>query len=150
MHDAFKKSCTNYLTQAGHTPSNDSGINLYFNLFKLGFWVFHYRSLQFLKSHQRHRPWKKCLLCAPKSSLPELLCQSLGHVVRPLNSAAVLNGIICRIQGYTNSQRLRCLQDCTLYLLALKYGLIVSTKNISDYDFCNQLGPSGRVLFYRN
>lgn len=87
--------------------------------------------------------------------IKEVISSMPGHrILTPdvdiLGRAAVLNGIICRIQGYTNSQRLRCLQDCTLYLLALKYGLIVSTKNISDYDFCNQLVPSGRVLFYRN
>ncbi len=84
----------------------------------------------------------------------EVISSMPGHrILMPdvdvLGRAAVLNGVICRIQGYTSSQRLRCLQDCTLYLLALKHGLVVLTRNIADYDYCNQLIPSGRVLFYR-
>ncbi|QWK81273.1 type II toxin-antitoxin system VapC family toxin [Ochrobactrum sp. BTU1] len=66
-----------------------------------------------------------------------------------LGRAAILNGIICRIQGYNNDQKFRSLNDCTIFLQALKYGLVLITRNISDFDYCLQLIPTGRVLFYR-
>ncbi|MBZ9994067.1 type II toxin-antitoxin system VapC family toxin [Mesorhizobium sp. BH1-1-4] len=66
-----------------------------------------------------------------------------------LGRAAVLNGVLCRLQGYQNDQKLRCLYDCTLYLQASKSGLVLLTRNIADYDFCGQLFPGGKVLFYR-
>jgi len=66
-----------------------------------------------------------------------------------LGRAAILNGVICRIQGYSNDQKLRCLNDCTIFLQALKFGLVLVTRNISDFDYCLQLVPTGRVLFYR-
>ena len=67
-----------------------------------------------------------------------------------LGRAAILNGVICRIQGYNNDQKLRCLNDCTIFLQALKFGLVLVTRNISDFDYCLQLVPTGRVLFYRS
>lgn len=66
-----------------------------------------------------------------------------------LGRAAVLNGTLCRLQGYRSDHRLRCLHDCTLYLQALKSGLVLLTRNIADYDFCQRLFPGGKVLFYR-
>lgn len=41
------------------------------------------------------------------------------------------------------------LNDATLYLHALERGYTVLTRNIQDFDFMNQIMPSGRVLFYR-
>ncbi|MIL10213.1 DNA-binding protein, partial [Salmonella enterica subsp. enterica] len=66
-----------------------------------------------------------------------------------LGRAAILAGVISRIQGYGGDRKLRCLHDCGLYLQALKQGLVLVTRNIADFDICLQLAPQGRVLFYR-
>lgn len=69
--------------------------------------------------------------------------------VEVLGRAALLSGILCRLQGYEKDGRLRALQDCVLFLQAQKLGLVALTANVSDYDILLQLVPSGRVLFYR-
>jgi hypothetical protein len=66
-----------------------------------------------------------------------------------LGRAALLSGVLCRLQGYEKDGRLRALQDCTLFLQAQKLGLVVLTANVSDYDILLQLIPAGRALFYR-
>ena len=66
-----------------------------------------------------------------------------------LGRAALLSGILCRLQGYAKDARLRALMDCTLFLQARKLGVTVLTANIADFDFLLQLLPSGNVLFYR-
>jgi predicted nucleic acid-binding protein len=66
-----------------------------------------------------------------------------------LGRAALLSGILCRIQGYDRDGKLRALQDCVLFLQAQKLGLVVLTANIRDFDILLQLIPAGRVLFYR-
>jgi hypothetical protein len=66
-----------------------------------------------------------------------------------LGKAALLSGILCRLQGYMADDRLRALQDCVLFLQAQKLGLTVLTGNISDFDYLLQLIPIGRVLLYR-
>lgn len=66
-----------------------------------------------------------------------------------LGRAALLSGILCRLQGYGKNDKLRALQDCVLYLQAQKLGLVVLTANVGDYDILLQLIPGGRVLFYR-
>ena len=53
-----------------------------------------------------------------------------------LGRAALLAGVLCRLQGYSAFNRLRALQDCTLLLQAQKLGLTVLTRNIIDFDFC--------------
>jgi hypothetical protein len=65
-----------------------------------------------------------------------------------LGRAALLSGILCRLQGYQKDGRLRALQDCVLFLQALKLGLVVLTANLGDYDILLQLVPAGRALFY--
>ncbi len=67
-----------------------------------------------------------------------------------LGRAALLAGLICRLQGCAGDGRLRALQDCTLFLQARKLGLTVLTRNIRDFDILLQLIPSGRVLLYRS
>ena len=64
--------------------------------------------------------------------------------------AALLSGILCRLQGYEKDGKLRALQDCVLFLQAQKLGLVVLTANVGDYDILLQLVPTGRVLFYRS
>lgn len=66
-----------------------------------------------------------------------------------LGRAALLSGILCRLQGYEKDAKLRALQDCVLFLQAQKLGLVVLTANVGDYDILLQLIPAGRALFYR-
>jgi predicted nucleic acid-binding protein len=66
-----------------------------------------------------------------------------------LGRAALLAGILCRVQGYAGDNKLRLLHDCVLFLQAQKHGLTVLTANVGDFDFLLQLIPSGRALFYR-
>jgi predicted nucleic acid-binding protein len=69
--------------------------------------------------------------------------------IEVLGRAALLSGILCRLQGYDKDAKLRALQDSVLFLQAQKLGLVVLTANVSDYDMLLQLIPAGRVLFYR-
>ncbi|AWM01796.1 type II toxin-antitoxin system VapC family toxin [Bradyrhizobium amphicarpaeae] len=69
--------------------------------------------------------------------------------IEVLGRAALLSGILCRLQGYEKGAKLRALQDCVLFLQAQKLGLVVLTANVGDYDILLQLIPSGRALFYR-
>jgi hypothetical protein len=69
--------------------------------------------------------------------------------VEVLGRAALLSGILCRLQGYEKDRKLRALQDCVLFLQAQKLGLVVLTANVGDYDILLQLIPTGRTLFYR-
>jgi hypothetical protein len=66
-----------------------------------------------------------------------------------LGRAALLSGILCRLQGYERDAKLRALQDCVLFLQAQKLGLVVLTANVGDYDILLRLIPMGRALFYR-
>ena len=66
-----------------------------------------------------------------------------------LGRAAMLSGVLCRIQGYAKDDRMRALHDSILFLQALKSGLTVLTRDVRDYDVLLQLVPSGRALFYR-
>lgn len=66
-----------------------------------------------------------------------------------LARAALLSGVLCRLQGYANDTRIRALHDCVLFLQAQKLGFTVLTGNISGFDFLLQLVPTGRVLMYR-
>lgn len=66
-----------------------------------------------------------------------------------LGRAALLAGILSRLQGYARDTRLRALQDCILFLHAQKLGFAVFTANLAEFDLLLQLVPTGRVLFYR-
>ena len=66
-----------------------------------------------------------------------------------LGKAALLSGMLCRLQGYATDSKLRALLDCTLFLQAQKLGFTVLTGNIGNFDCLLQLIPRGRVLFYR-
>ena len=66
-----------------------------------------------------------------------------------LGKAALLSGMLCRLQNYAHDRKLRALQDCVLFLQAQKLGLVALTANVSDYDILLQLIPAGRALFYR-
>jgi len=66
-----------------------------------------------------------------------------------LGRAALLAGVLSRLQGYARDARLKALRDCTLFLQAQKLGFTVLTANIADFDRLLQLLPTGRALFYR-
>jgi predicted nucleic acid-binding protein len=66
-----------------------------------------------------------------------------------LGRAALLSGIVCRLQGYAADHKLRALNDCVLLLHAQKLGLTLLTANVADFDILLQLLSSARVLFYR-
>lgn len=63
--------------------------------------------------------------------------------------AALLAGVLARIQSHGKDDRLRAWNDCLLFLQATKLGLTVLTRNVRDFDLLLQLVPAGRVLFYR-
>ncbi|HXR89907.1 MAG TPA: hypothetical protein VN750_06445 [Steroidobacteraceae bacterium] len=65
-----------------------------------------------------------------------------------LGRAALLSGILCRLQGYEKDGKLRALQDSVLFLQAQKLGLVVLSANVRDFDILLQLIPAGRALFY--
>ena len=54
-----------------------------------------------------------------------------------------------RLQGYEKGQRRRILNDALLFVSARRSGCTVLTRSVSDFDFLQQLDPTGRVLFYR-
>lgn len=66
-----------------------------------------------------------------------------------LARAALLAGLLCRLQGYAKDRRMKAISDCVLLLQAQKHGLVVLTRNIIDFDYMLQIRPQGRVLFYR-
>ena len=63
--------------------------------------------------------------------------------------AGILSGVLARLQGHGKDQRRRILNDALLFASARKYGCTVLTRNLTDFDFLQQLDPSGRVLFYQ-
>jgi hypothetical protein len=66
-----------------------------------------------------------------------------------LGRAALLAGIVCRLQGYAADARLRVLHDWVLLLHAHKLGLTLLSANIADFDILQQVLPSARILLYR-
>ncbi len=66
-----------------------------------------------------------------------------------LGRAALLSGMLCRLQVCGRDRQLRALQHCVLYLQAQKVGFTVLTANFADSDILLQLVPAGRALFYR-
>lgn len=66
-----------------------------------------------------------------------------------LGRAALLSGILCRLQGYAGDHKLRALHDCVLFLQAQRLGCVVLTANVADFDILLQLIPAGRALLYR-
>ena len=63
--------------------------------------------------------------------------------------AGILSGVLARLQGYGKQQCQRILNDALLFASARKYGCAVLTRNLADFDFLQQLNPSGRVLSYQ-
>lgn len=98
----------------------------------------------------------------PSDARTATVIDAIGHQIRAmpphriftpdteiLGRAALLSGMLCRLQGYEKDGKLRALQDCVLFLQAQKLGLVVLTGNVGDFDILLQLIPTGRALFYR-
>jgi predicted nucleic acid-binding protein len=63
-------------------------------------------------------------------------------------AAGILSGLLARLQGYGRGDRRRVLNDALIFATARKHGMIVLTRNTDDFDFLQQLEPTGRVIFY--
>ena len=61
--------------------------------------------------------------------------------------AGILAGLTARLTGTERGQAL--LNDAALYLQAIEQGQTLVTRNVREFDWFNQLLPSGRVLLYR-
>lgn len=66
-----------------------------------------------------------------------------------LLEAGIVSGLVFRLSGFQPGQEVAALNDTTIYLYALERGYTLLTRNLRDFDFINQIVPSGRVLFYR-
>jgi predicted nucleic acid-binding protein len=101
------------------------------------------------------------LLDPSHPSTPQLIAEIAGVIERrpaqrtivpdvvAWREAGILSGILARLQGFDNYQRRRVLNDALLFVTARRHGCTLLTRNISDFDFLQQLEPAGRVLFYR-
>jgi predicted nucleic acid-binding protein len=63
-------------------------------------------------------------------------------------NAGILSGMLARLQGYGKTHRRQLLNDALIFATARKHGMTVLTRNINDFDFLQQLDPSGQVVFY--
>ena len=64
-----------------------------------------------------------------------------------LGKAGILAGLTARLTGTEPGQAL--LNDAALYLQAIEQGQTLVTRNVREFDWFDQLLPSGRVLLYR-
>jgi predicted nucleic acid-binding protein len=62
--------------------------------------------------------------------------------------AGIYSGLLARLQGYAQSERMRLLHDALIFCTAMKHGLTVLSRNVRDFDLLQQLAPAGQVLFY--
>jgi hypothetical protein len=62
--------------------------------------------------------------------------------------AGILAGLLARVQQYGKAEQRKSLNDALIFLSAVKAGLTVLTRNLSDFDLLTQLAPYGKVLFY--
>lgn len=63
--------------------------------------------------------------------------------------AGILGGLVFRLGGYAAGAERKCLNDALTYLQGRRNGWPVVTRNVTDFDFLNQLVPDGRILLYR-
>jgi predicted nucleic acid-binding protein len=64
-----------------------------------------------------------------------------------LGEAGILAGLAARLTGTEPGPAL--LNDAVIYLQALDQGQTVVTRNVREFDWFDQLLPSGRLLLYR-
>ena len=63
-------------------------------------------------------------------------------------TAGMLSGMLARLQGYSQADRRKAMNDALIFATARKHGMTVLTRNVADFDFLLQLDPTGRVVFY--
>lgn len=63
--------------------------------------------------------------------------------------AAILSGILARLQHATADDRGRTMNDALIFLSAVKQGCAVLSRNVRDFDLLMQLIPEGKAVFYR-
>lgn len=63
--------------------------------------------------------------------------------------AAVLCGILARLQQHEKSETSRLLNDALIFFTAQRHDCTVLTRNVRDFDLILQVVPSGKVLFYQ-
>jgi hypothetical protein len=69
--------------------------------------------------------------------------------VQVFGEAGILAGLVARLTGIDAGRRQALLNDAVLFLQALEQGQTLLTRNIREFDWFDQLLPTGRVLFYR-
>ena len=69
--------------------------------------------------------------------------------VNTLGEAGILAGLVARLAGLDQGRDYALLNDAALYLQAIEQGQTLLTRNIREFDWFDQVLPSGRVLFYR-
>ncbi len=63
-------------------------------------------------------------------------------------TAAVIAGVLARVQGRARSQRSGLLNDTLIYLTAAKAGVPVLTGNRRDFDVIQQIAGTGQFLWF--
>jgi hypothetical protein len=69
--------------------------------------------------------------------------------IKVLGEAGMLAGLVSRLAGVDSGRRQALLNDAALFLQALEQGQTLLTRNIREFDWFDQLLPTGRLLFYR-
>lgn len=69
--------------------------------------------------------------------------------IKVLGEAGILAGLVSRLAGVDSGRRQALLNDAALFLQALEQGQTLLTRNIREFDWFDQLLPTGRLLFYR-
>jgi hypothetical protein len=69
--------------------------------------------------------------------------------VNTLGEAGILAGLVARLAGLDQGREHAILNDAALYLQAVEQGQTLLTRNVREFDWFDQVLPSGRVLFYR-
>jgi predicted nucleic acid-binding protein len=67
--------------------------------------------------------------------------------IHALGEAGILAGLTARLTGTEPGQML--LNDAALYLQAIEQGQTLVTRNVREFDWFDQLLPTGRLLLYR-
>jgi hypothetical protein len=62
--------------------------------------------------------------------------------------AGVIAGTLARTQNFQPHQRMECLNDALIYLMAAKRGLRAVTANRTEFDMIQQIAPGGSFLFF--
>jgi predicted nucleic acid-binding protein len=95
------------------------------------------------KTRQAIGQIRATIVAMPRHRVLQPSAQTLGR-------AALLSGVLSRLQGYAADNRQRSLHDCILFLQAIGQGCTLLTRNVRDFDILLQMFPKARVFFYRS